>query len=286
MFLKVSCTITGMDEQDWERLGRHVIDRRVNIGLRTREALAAKSGLSTRLLGDIEKGRRTSYSPGTLAVIEQALHWVSGSAKAILEGGEPGYVDAFAGVDESGEELFFVGSGDPEQVVPGRPSNPPKFDPLSGDGASMNQFLAQLLRDAGNNRSRLTAAQLQELADEEWVRERMETFTAEERQMVKDYITELGNSRYCNWEDQFQPPTEDEELRHEENVTQPRTRSRSPEHDSASSGPEGRTPPMNASDKDSELTEPNQGSQADHELAARKGETEDEIRERLGIPYE
>lgn len=108
-----------MDEQDWERLGRYIIDRRVNIGLRTREALAAKSGLSTRLLGDVEKGRRTSYSPGTLAVIEQSLHWVSGSAKAILEGGEPGYVDAFAAVDDVGDELFFVGPGDHEQATPG-----------------------------------------------------------------------------------------------------------------------------------------------------------------------
>ncbi|WP_155288802.1 hypothetical protein [Rhodococcoides fascians] len=39
-------------------------------------------------------------------------------------------------------------------------------------------------------------------------------------------------------------------------------------------------------DKDQALLEADQGSQADHELAARKGETEDEIRERLGIPYE
>ncbi|WP_032368545.1 helix-turn-helix domain-containing protein [Rhodococcoides fascians] len=39
-------------------------------------------------------------------------------------------------------------------------------------------------------------------------------------------------------------------------------------------------------DKSDALIDEDQGSQADHELAARKGETEDEIRERLGIPYE
>lgn len=38
--------------------------------------------------------------------------------------------------------------------------------------------------------------------------------------------------------------------------------------------------------KPEELNSADQGSQADHELAARKGETEDEVRERLGIPYE
>lgn len=39
-------------------------------------------------------------------------------------------------------------------------------------------------------------------------------------------------------------------------------------------------------DKSEALIDEDQGSQADHELAARKGETEDEIRERLGIPYD
>jgi transcriptional regulator with XRE-family HTH domain len=39
-------------------------------------------------------------------------------------------------------------------------------------------------------------------------------------------------------------------------------------------------------DKPEALIDEDQGSQADHELAARKGETEDEIRERLGIPYD
>ncbi|ORI13475.1 hypothetical protein BJI47_22795 [Rhodococcus sp. 1168] len=41
-----------------------------------------------------------------------------------------------------------------------------------------------------------------------------------------------------------------------------------------------------APDNPDALIEADQGSQADHALAARKGETEDEKRERLGIAYE
>ena len=42
-----------------------------------------------QLLGDIEKGRRDNYDPMTLAALEQALRWETGSVRRILDGGEP-----------------------------------------------------------------------------------------------------------------------------------------------------------------------------------------------------
>jgi transcriptional regulator with XRE-family HTH domain len=82
--------------------------------------------------------------------------------------------------------------------------------------------------------------------------------------------------------------------------TQPRTQEGSTEHSSAGRGTRRPGAPIVAApaapepvvyrpkkrDKSEALIVVDQGSQADHELAARKGETEDEIRERLGIPYD
>lgn len=73
---------------DWKRLGQRVVARRKQRGLDTRHALAANSGLSYRLLGDLERGAR-QVSEGTLAVVEQALGWAPGSMRRILRGFEP-----------------------------------------------------------------------------------------------------------------------------------------------------------------------------------------------------
>lgn len=73
---------------------------------------------------------------------------------------------------------------------------------------------------------------------------------------------------------------------------EPRTQEGSPEHSSTGRSPSQpgasntRAGTAGAADKPDALIDEDQGSQADHELAARKGETEDEIRERLGIPYD
>jgi transcriptional regulator with XRE-family HTH domain len=73
---------------DWTRLGRAVVTRRVELGMHTRQALAEKTGLSTRILGDLENGRRTSYDPATLARVEQALQWLPGTVDRILAEGD------------------------------------------------------------------------------------------------------------------------------------------------------------------------------------------------------
>jgi transcriptional regulator with XRE-family HTH domain len=72
----------------WSELAQAVIGRRVELGHHVREAFADASGLSVRTLSDIERARRTSYDPATLARVEQALQWLPGTVDRILaEGG-------------------------------------------------------------------------------------------------------------------------------------------------------------------------------------------------------
>ncbi|MQY24172.1 hypothetical protein NRB20_73050 [Nocardia sp. RB20] len=60
----------------------------MQLGMSTREALAESTGLSIRVLGDVERAAR-KVSDRTLHRLEQGLLWKSGSARAILTGGEP-----------------------------------------------------------------------------------------------------------------------------------------------------------------------------------------------------
>lgn len=72
---------------EWKRLGDAVLNRRARMGMASRAELARRSGISLRLLTDLELGHRDSYDPATFARLEQALEWAPGSAEAILEGG-------------------------------------------------------------------------------------------------------------------------------------------------------------------------------------------------------
>jgi hypothetical protein len=75
---------------DWQRLGKLVIARRINLGYRRREDLAAAvDGISMRTLGDIETGKRDRYHPNTIGSLENALRWKPGSVDTVLEGGDP-----------------------------------------------------------------------------------------------------------------------------------------------------------------------------------------------------
>jgi transcriptional regulator with XRE-family HTH domain len=78
---------------DWKRLGDHVIARRAEYGW-TRQQLADASHISTRILGDIETGRRGNFDRTTLARLEQALNWRIGSAQAIAEGSQAAQADS------------------------------------------------------------------------------------------------------------------------------------------------------------------------------------------------
>lgn len=89
MFLGVSCSISLMASEEWKRLGNLVVRRRNELGMTTRESFAEATQLSSRMLGDVEKARRTNFDAGALARIEIALRWQSGSIDRILTGGDP-----------------------------------------------------------------------------------------------------------------------------------------------------------------------------------------------------
>lgn len=74
--------------EDWKRLAERVVSRREQLDMRTRQDLSRSTGLSYRVLGDLERGTR-GVSEGTLALVEQALEWAPGSARKVLRGGEP-----------------------------------------------------------------------------------------------------------------------------------------------------------------------------------------------------
>ena len=76
-----------MDRPALERLGHHVISRRVALGYRNRTDLASLQ-FTVRTLADIEHGVRKA-SPGTYAMLENKLAWAPGSIDTILAGGEP-----------------------------------------------------------------------------------------------------------------------------------------------------------------------------------------------------
>ena len=77
-----------MDRRALERLGHHVVSRRVALGFRTRTDLADSLPFTVRTLADIEHGVRKA-SPGTYAMLENKLAWAPGSIDTILAGGEP-----------------------------------------------------------------------------------------------------------------------------------------------------------------------------------------------------
>jgi hypothetical protein len=77
-----------MDRCDLERLGHHIVSRRVALGYRTRTDLASRLPVTVRTLADIEHGVRKA-SAGTDAILENKLVWAPGSIDTILAGGEP-----------------------------------------------------------------------------------------------------------------------------------------------------------------------------------------------------
>ncbi len=95
-----------MSGMDWDRLAQAIIDRRAALGYRTREALAAAAGLSSRLLADLEKNRRQNYDRITIARVEGALEWEPGTVNTILRGGPyPGMATSKAEPVDIGPEL-------------------------------------------------------------------------------------------------------------------------------------------------------------------------------------
>ena len=79
---------SSMDRRALERLGHHVVSRRVALGYRSRTDLAESLQFTIRTLADIEHGVRKA-SPGTYAMLENELAGAPVSIDTILAGGEP-----------------------------------------------------------------------------------------------------------------------------------------------------------------------------------------------------
>jgi hypothetical protein len=103
-----------MDRRALERLGHHVVSRRVALGFRSRTDLADSLQFTIRTLADIEHGVRKA-SPGTYAMLENKLAWAPGSIDTILAGGEP---------DELVSTLRRASPNPPPQGYALRPTNP------------------------------------------------------------------------------------------------------------------------------------------------------------------
>ena len=110
-----------MDRRALERLGHHVVSRRVALGYRNRTDLAAGLQLTVRTLADIEHGVRKA-SPGTYALLENKLSWSPGSIDTILAGGEP---------KELVVELRRSNINAPSQGYALRPTNPNALSQVS-----------------------------------------------------------------------------------------------------------------------------------------------------------
>lgn len=78
------------ETEDWQRLGRLLIARRVNLGHPVRSKFVKAKGLTHgRTISDVENAKRTNFEPATRALIEQLYEWRPGSLNAVLAGGEP-----------------------------------------------------------------------------------------------------------------------------------------------------------------------------------------------------
>ncbi|MDT0270625.1 helix-turn-helix domain-containing protein [Streptomyces sp. DSM 44915] len=89
---------------DWSRLAAKIKTRRRELDL-TQAGLAQRAGVSESSVYLVEGGRERKRLPTTMPAIEAALGWDSGSAEAILGGGEPATVASPAAGTVGGGEL-------------------------------------------------------------------------------------------------------------------------------------------------------------------------------------
>lgn len=75
--------------RDWKRAGIQVQERRAKLGIKTAAEFAARAHVSIETIGNIENGRRTNYTPGIRAAVEDVLGWAQGSFMAVADGAKP-----------------------------------------------------------------------------------------------------------------------------------------------------------------------------------------------------
>ncbi|WP_043654388.1 helix-turn-helix domain-containing protein [Nocardia thailandica] len=101
-------------DADWlRRLGEIVVAHRESLGISNRHEFAHLTGLSYRLLGDLERGRRALH-PATYAVLENALDWTPGSVDRIADGKDP---VRLVRVEAHGDEVTVMLQSVPDEVL-------------------------------------------------------------------------------------------------------------------------------------------------------------------------
>lgn len=87
-----------MDDDSLKLLGRFVMARRLSLGIELSKDLAARMGVTPRVMSDIERGNRR-VGDQTYRKLEAALKWATGSATDVLDrGAEPTPLEARADV--------------------------------------------------------------------------------------------------------------------------------------------------------------------------------------------
>jgi len=75
-------------DADWDRLTDAIQRRRNELGL-TQVQLAEAAGVTDTTIRNLEGGRKFRRLPASVPAVEQALGWAPGSARIVLDGGEP-----------------------------------------------------------------------------------------------------------------------------------------------------------------------------------------------------
>lgn len=74
---------------DWDRLAGAIRERRQALGM-TQQQLADAAGVTRTTIKNLEGARQpTKRLPSSIAAVEQVLGWAPGSARIVLDGGEP-----------------------------------------------------------------------------------------------------------------------------------------------------------------------------------------------------
>ena len=101
LYIEQRCFRQDGGMPDWVRLGKYVVARRVELGFEQRVDFAAAAQITTRVISDLENGRRGNFDPVTVSKLEKTLGWETGSLQRVAAGGEPRLRGAHDTADET-----------------------------------------------------------------------------------------------------------------------------------------------------------------------------------------